>query len=40
MVIPPVVVSAVVPNRAEPAAVIIERAKVPRRDKGVIPAER
>jgi hypothetical protein len=36
MVIPPVVVSADVVDRAEPAAVLIETTMETRRDKGVI----
>ena len=36
MVIPPVVVSADVIDRAEPAAVLIETTMETRRDKGVI----
>ena len=36
MVVPPVVVSADEDDRAIPAAVVIETAMRPRRDKGVI----
>lgn len=40
MVVPPVVVSAVMPDRAPyPAAVLIEMAMRPSRDKGAVPAK-
>ena len=40
MVIPPVVVSAVMPARTpNPAAVLIEMAMRPSRDKGAVPAK-